>query len=645
MVRLVGPVVTGLALALASSAQAVQCKGSVVVGDIDSGVVERSIDGACIGDLIGSDRDWRSHGEFVSRVARDSRTWVRQRYLSAAERARLLSAAGRSRVGKTIDVRILAFGDFHGNLRPTGTRTVDGVLFDRGGAEYLSALVKQELAAHPNSILVHAGDLIGASPLLSALFHDEPTVEAMNEMGLVLNAVGNHEFDEGRDELLRMQFGSQTGGDGCHPIDGCTDGDGYDGASFDFLAANVVDDTSGKTLFPAYRVVDFDGVRVAFIGMTLKGTPSIVTPSGVAGLRFLDEAETVNALVPELRRAGVESIVVVVHEGGFASGGINACDEASGAIVDIVGRLDDAVDAVITGHTHQAYVCSMPNRNGREILVTAGSPFGRFLTDIRLTIDRRTRDVVATAATNAELLFERGAAATDPAITALIGKYDTFAAPLENRLIGSHTDTLSRSSNAAGESLLGDVIADAQLFATRDAGFGDAVVALMNPGGIRADFAFAQTGAEGDGNITYGEAFTVQPFGNSLVTMTLTGAQIETLLEQQFVGCSNGQPFDRVLQVSAGFTYTWNAVGPACDKIAPSSIMLDGVVVRADADYRVTVNSFLADGGDNFTVLREGLARTGGAQDVDALESYLSVFGTVDPAAYPQALERIGRQN
>lgn len=262
-----------------------------------------------------------------------------------------------------------------------------------------------------------------------------------------------------------------------------------------------------------------------------------------------------------------------------------------------------------------------------------------------MTIDRRTRDVVATAATNAELLFERGAAATDPAITALIGKYDTFAAPLENRLIGSHTDTLSRSSNAAGESLLGDVIADAQLFATRDAGFGDAVVALMNPGGIRADFAFAQTGAEGDGNITYGEAFTVQPFGNSLVTMTLTGAQIETLLEQQFVGCSNGQPFDRVLQVSAGFTYTWNAVGPACDKIAPSSIMLDGVVVRADADYRVTVNSFLADGGDNFTVLREGLARTGGAQDVDALESYLSVFGTVDPAAYPQALERIGRQN
>ncbi|MCB1956828.1 MAG: bifunctional metallophosphatase/5'-nucleotidase [Rhodocyclaceae bacterium] len=646
MKKRIAGLVAGLALGTSTLALAQTCPGTVTIGDTETRVADRLIDGACLSTLIQDGPDvWGNHGEFVSHVTRLSHRLLRAHEVSARDAARLVTAAARSDVGRTLSVRILTMGDFHGNLRSTGTRVVDGVTYDRGGAEYLSALVKTELGRHPHTAFVHAGDLIGASPLLSALFHDEPTIETMNEMGLMVNAVGNHEFDEGRDELLRMQYGWHLGGDGCHPVDGCADGDGFAGADFDFLAANVVDEASGETLFPAYRIMNFKGNKVAFIGMTLEGTPSIVTPTGVAGLRFLDEADTVNALIPKLRRKGVNSVVVVVHEGGFASGGINACEGVSGAIVDIVARLDDAVDAVITGHTHQAYICHLPNRAGREVLVTAGSPFGRFMTDIRLTIDTRSKDVVATDAVNTELLFAQGSAAKDPVITALIDKYDALASPLENRIIGSNADTLSRSVNAAGESLLGDVIADAQLHVTAGVGLGEAVVAFMNPGGIRADIGFAQTASEGDGNITYGEAFTVQPFGNSLVTLTVTGAQLETLLEQQFTGCTNNQPFDRILQVSHGFTYTWNAAGPACDKVDASSLAINGVAVDPAASYRITVNSFMADGGDNFAVLVEGTDRLGGAQDLDALEAYLKDFGTVDPASYPEAQARVLRLN
>lgn len=640
------PVAAAMLLGLSTQLFAAGCSGHLVFGDLDTGVADRAVGEACLSELIdATPNTWGNHGQFVSHVARTTLKREVRRTLNHRERARLVKAAAHSDIGKTLEVKIITMGDFHGNLRPTGTRTIDGATFDRGGAEYVSAVVKEKLTAYPNTAFVHAGDLIGASPLLSALFHDEPTIEAMNEMGLMVNAVGNHEFDEGREELLRMQYGNQLGGNGCHPTDGCQDGDDFGGADFQFLAANVVDTASGKTLFPAYKIMNFKGNKVAFIGMTLENTPAIVTPSGVAGLSFKDEADTVNALVPHLRRHGVKGIVVVVHEGGFATGGSNACEGVSGPIVDIVARLDDAVDAVITGHTHQAYICQLPNAAGRDILVTAGSPYGRFLTDITLTLDTKKKDVIATAAENTELLFEQGVAPKDAAITALIDKYDALAAPLENRVIGHNADVLSRTANAAGESVLGDVIADAQYNATRDAGFGDAVVAFMNPGGIRADIGYAQIGSEGDGNITYGEGFTVQPFGNSLVTMTLTGAQIETLLEQQFMGCTNNQPFNRIMQVSDGFSYTWDANGPACDKVNPASITLNGAPVDLSASYRVTVNSFLADGGDNFSVLAEGTDRLGGAQDVDALEAWFNTYGVVDPVTYPTALQRIQRLN
>jgi 5'-nucleotidase len=509
----------------------------------------------------------------------------------------------------TVDVQILAINDFHGNLEPpTGSSgRIDNI--NAGGVEYLATHINNLRATNPNTVVVSAGDMIGASPLISALFHDEPTIEAFNLIKLDFNAVGNHEFDEGATELLRMQNG------GCHPVDGCFGGDGFAGANFQFLAANVVRSDNGKNLLPAYKIRSFGGAKVAFIGMTLKGTPSIVTPSGIAGLNFKDEAETVNALVPELKKKGIETIVVIIHEGGLSTGGYNECPGISGPIVDIVNRTDDEVDLFITGHTHQAYNCVIDNR-----VVTSAASFGRLVTDIDLKLDRATGEATAIKANN--VIVTRNVA-KDGQLTALVDKYKDLSAPLANRVIGSIADTITRTANTAGESALGDVIADAQLAATADPAFGGAVVAFMNPGGIRADLSYPQSGTEGDGNVTYGEAFTVQPFGNSLVTMTLTGEQIDLLLEQQFNNPASGQ--NRILQVSKGFTYSWTASAPVGSKVDIASIKIDGKAIDPKGTYRVTVNSFLADGGDNFAVLTQGTNRLGGAQDVDALEAYFKV--------------------
>jgi len=530
---------------------------------------------------------------------------------------------------KDVDVQLLGLNDFHGHLESTTPGTIapdpSSPRVPAGGAEYLATHIRAKAAANRNTLVVSAGDLIGASPLLSALFHDEPTIEAMNKIGLDLNAVGNHEFDEGATELLRMQRG------GCHPVDGCLDGTGFSGAKFRFLAANVVRTDDGKTLFPPYAIRKFNGIKVGFIGMTLEGTPDIVSPSGVAGLDFRDEADTANKYARELRRKhGVRAIVVLLHEGGVQSapGGINDCNGISGNIVDIVGRTTKAVDLFVTGHTHSAYNCVIDGRP-----VSSASSFGRLLTDIDLKLDRKTRDVVGVSVNN-EIVTQNVFKADD--ITQLIERYTAIAAPLRDRVIGRVSADLTRANDDSGESTMGNLIADAQLAATSGADTGNAVAAFMNPGGVRSDMAA--------GDVTFGEAFTVQPFGNSLVTMTLTGAQLLEMLKQQW--CT--QDAARVLLPSAGVHYTYSAsaaaalVGQPCEGAANpvSGLTIGGTPVDPAASYRITVNSFLADGGDKFSVLRDGTDRLGGAVDTDALEAYLAPSLTGTPIA-PPALDRI----
>ena len=364
-----------------------------------------------------------------------------------------------------VDLRILAINDFHGYLRPPpgGITIADPedktkkITVPAGGAEHMATLVGQLREGHRNTIFVAAGDLIGASPFLSAMFHDEPTIEALSMMGLNISAVGNHEFDEGKDELLRMQNG------GCHPVDQCQGPHPFAGAKFRYLAASTFEKSSGKTVFPAYEIREFDGIPVAFIGLTLKGTPGLVSPVGVADLEFRDEAETVNALIPELKARGVEAIVVLIHEGGLPTGDYNECPGISGPIVDIVKKFDRAVDVVVTGHTHRAYVCEIDGR-----LVTSGDKYGTLVTAIDLKLDPVTRDVVSARADNN--IVRSATLAKDAEQTALIEAYDRLAAPIANRPAGSVTATLSRVPNTAGESPLGDIIADAQLAATSAGG-------------------------------------------------------------------------------------------------------------------------------------------------------------------------------
>jgi len=551
-----------------------------------------------------------------------------------------------------VSLKILAISDFHGHLESPGNFRDAGGAFTIpvGGIDFLAGYFSYVKSKNPNTAIVSAGDMIGASPLISALFRHESTIEAMNRAGLEINAVGNHEFNSGRDELQRMQNG------GCHPTDvnscqGSLVGTPvpFEGAKFKFLAANVIDEATGETFFPAYTIKEYEGVKVGFIGVTLKETPTIVTPSGIVGLRFDDEIRTINKAARELRTEGVKAIVALVHQGGSMpitqnASTINSCvgNLAGSPIERIVRGLSPVVNVVITGHTHQAYNCMLPNRRGRLIPVTGADSFGRVVTEIDMDI-RRRNGTVRRVAVNNVLMDRRNPAITPNAdIQQLVNNYKALAAPLANRVIGSITDTLSRTRSAAGENVMGNIIADAQLAATQAPELGGAQVAFMNPGGVRADMTFASSPAgEGNGNVTYGEAFTVQPFGNSLVVMNLTGAQIETLLEQQFTGCPNDlgatQPFNRILLPSAGFKYSWSASGGACDKVNPASITLNGVAVNPADTYRVTVNSFLAAGGDNFTVLTRGTGLLGGVQDLDALSAY---FGAHSPIA-PVALDRI----
>ena len=549
----------------------------------------------------------------------------------------------------SIDVKLIAFNDLHGNLEPpklsiTAPATGGGtVAVPAGGAAYLASAVASLKAKNANNAVVSAGDMIGASPLVSALFLDESTIEAVNAMKIDFNAVGNHEFDKGQTELLRMKNGGCAKNTALEP---CRVNKAFPGANFGFLAANTVK-TDGNTLFPATGMKSFtkDGatVKVAFIGMTLKGTPNIVTPAGVAGLSFKDEADTANALIPQLKAQGADAIVVVIHEGGTTTVGYNdkSCAGLSGDILPILNKLDTSVDVVISGHTHRSYVCDYGKTNpAKPFLLTSAGQYGTLLTDINLTIDTRTRKVTAKAADNVIVqgeAFTSGAttvALTDQypvfgknqEVAALISQYLAIAGPLVQRVVGSLTGTATRTLTPSKESALGNLIADAQLAATSPAGKGAAQIAFMNPGGVRADLAPAQ-----DGSVTYGQIFAVQPFGNSLVVKTMTGAQIKAVLEQQFNSGSNTPAAPKVLLPSRGLTYSYSASAPGGVRV--SNMALNGTAIDPAANYRVTMNSFLATGGDNFTVFNQGTDTLGGDQDVDALEAYIKANSPLAPPA------------
>ena len=529
-----------------------------------------------------------------------------------------------------VEVQILAINDFHGNLEPPQS-TIPGkdaagkdVFVPAGGAAYLAGALKQLRAGHPHTITVAAGDLIGGTPITSSLFLDEPSIVALNMAGLDLASVGNHEFDKGSAELVRMQRGGCAKHTSREP---CAVDKDFPGARFGYLAANV-QSGNGQTLFPATAVRDFGPIRIGFIGMTLKETGILVTPSGVAGLTFADEAATANALVPQLKAQGADAIVVLLHQGAFTKGHWSdpTCPGLSGDVLPILEQLDPAIEVVVSGHTHWAYRCDMPLPNGRTRLLTSAGRYGTMLADIRLTFDAasealRGKNAALTIVQGEPFTNSRGASPlvqafpvypADPEVKALVDRYVAAAKPQAERVVARLSAPLLNDEDQHRAKLLGQFVADAQLAWTRPKERGGAQMAFMNNGGVRADLT-----PDSGGNITFGQLFAVQPVGNGIVVQTLTGAQIKQLLEQGFA--KEGDP--TMMMPSAGVAYVYDLKRPAGQRIV--SLTFNGKPLDPNARYRVTTNSFLASGGDGFAILTEGTDRVDAGLDLDALEAFM----------------------
>jgi 2',3'-cyclic-nucleotide 2'-phosphodiesterase (5'-nucleotidase family) len=539
----------------------------------------------------------------------------------------LLGLGGGLAHAANVVVQILSFNDFHGNIQPPAGSdakmrvTEDPSQNDLGGSEYLSTTLSLLRQKAKHSITASAGDLIGGSPLLSGMFRDEPTVESMEALKLDVSSVGNHEFDEGLTELLRMQYG------GCHPEDGCYFPDNpYDGAQFPWLAANVLYSRSGKSVLPQTWIKRVGGVSIGFIGMTLAGTPTLVSQGGIQGLRFENEVMAANRAVMALRKQKVRAMVLLIHEGGVQTGTYNGCDGISGPIAELAKKLPADIDLIISGHTHRAYVCTLPDPNGKPRHVTSASAFGRAVTETWLTINPQTRDVVR-AKTRASNVMVLRTVAPDPALSAVIDKWSPLYQEKANEAVGTITDDINGSPGRDMPSSLGNLVADSMLAATAKPPY-NAEIALINQGGIRANLTWLP--ASGDlkaGRLTYADLYKVLPFGNTIVTITLTGEQIRAVLEQQY-DPTRSRP-QLILGVSAGFSFEYHSSGSQGNRV--QNLTVNGTPLDMAKDYQVTVGDYMAGGGDSFTVFKQGKNPMGGGIDLEVLKAYIKKNSPVSP--------------
>jgi 5'-nucleotidase len=509
-----------------------------------------------------------------------------------------------------VKAQILAINDFHGHLEPddlsistrTGTSHGKGYV-PAGGAAYLKAKINAARKANPASVVVSAGDLIGGSPMISGYYHDESTIEAMNQI-LDVATVGNHEFDEGTAELRRLVAG------GCHPVDGCQDETGFAGTKFDLLAANVIDKSTRQPILPAFTIKDVGGAKIGFIGTVTTDTPRLVNRNGVAEVSFKDEAATIRTLVPQVRAAGADAVVVLTHSGAAQTerSPVNGCRGIVGPAYQLAKALKGQVDAVVSAHTHQSYICDV-----KGVQLTSAASYGRLLTTVKLTIDPNAHRVTRISAANS-VVSHKLKPAKDVAAT--VARYHRLIAPIANRTVGRLSRAADRIPSKSGETVLGDLLADAQLRATAPKGKGGAQIALVAHGLIRTDLA--------KGRVTYGAVYASQPFGQRLVTMTLTGRQLDAALETQFCNPAAVHEDDRVpLAVSKGFRYSYDPHGRCGHLVRIRDFRLNGKKVTAAGKYRVTIIDLLAAGESGFTVLPKGTQRVIGVLDRDAAASYL----------------------
>jgi 5'-nucleotidase len=590
-------------------------------------------------------------------------------------------AAPKAAAGpKDVTVQLLAMNDFHGRITNTSGGdsqlltspgpdnaygTADDVSATVGGAANVATTVKSlqtsfdERTKGPHtSLFVGAGDLVSASPFESSVFKDEPTIEVLNAMGLDASSVGNHEFDRGTDELRRIS--AATDGQYTDDVTACegvtvgvtgcfgTDEHEFHGADFPYLAANVISNETNEPMLPPYQVFTTPAnQKIAMIGVVTRTTPTIVSPTGIGDVHFIDEAQAVNTWVPRLQAMGIQAIGVLVHEGGSVGNAMptttpayDGCTNLTGPIVDLNKRIDSAVDLIVSAHSHSAYNCLLADGKGAKRLVTQAGYYGRLITDIRLSLDRTSGDVDRTAtyrATNVPVTR----VAPDPAVQSIVDYWNTRAGVAGNVVVGSITRDITRAfggvdangkpvENRGGESSLGNLVAQAQLEAMQTAAYGNPVIAFMNPGGLRTDLTYAASqGGEAPGQVTYREVFNVQPFGNTVNAVTLSGAAIKNVLEQQFP--STARSSQLILGTSQGFSYSYNASAPAGQRVIAGSITLNGTPIDPAASYRVVANSFLIGGGDSFTAFKTGTDPVTGPVDADTAVAYFRAHSPVSP--------------
>ncbi len=522
--------------------------------------------------------------------------------------ALLLSGCASAPV-RPLEINLVALNDFHGNLEPSKyTYTPPGTTQPRtiqaGGIDVLKGALDTFRKDDPDLLFVAAGDLVGASPAASSMFADEPSIEALNRMGLVASSLGNHEFDQGPKELLRQQHG---GCDSPRPAKACRFSPDFKGAGFTYLASNVVDAQTGKNLVPGWRIVDVKGVKVGLIGAVLHDLGSVTIASSIKGLAINDEATSINAVLPAMRAQGAQVFVVLIHEGGFADQPYDKadCDTLHGPIVAITKKLDPAIRLVISGHSHTGYLCKVDGK-----VVTQADAYGHLLSRIKLTLDPATKAVQDIQVRN--VVMAPDAFTPDASLSAYLADVRAKSRAELAKPVARVQGPLSRKENASGESVLGGVIADAAVAATRDQG---AQIGFMNPGGIRKDLETGEGGV-----VSFGQAQAVLPFGNTLVVMDLTGAQLRRVLEQQWDRPAASSP--SILTVSSSLTYDWDATQPVGRRTA--NVKVDGKALDDDKVYRAVANNFLAEGGDNIPMFAKGTRRVEtGLRDLDALIAYL----------------------
>ncbi|MCZ2829534.1 bifunctional metallophosphatase/5'-nucleotidase [Modestobacter sp. VKM Ac-2986] len=610
--------------------------------------------------------------------------------LPAAASAEVAAAAAA--VVPDVPVQLMTFNDFHGRINQPGGNdgkatlpgadgaygTADDESIAVGGAASLAAHVARtreqfvtDGGSADGSLLIGLGDLVGASPFESAAVRDESTLEVMNALGVAVSVVGNHEFDRGTDELRRISGvtdgvstddvtaceGVEVGVTGCFTD---STGEPFAGTDFPYLAANVVDKGTREPILPPYAVVEAGGGRsIAFVGVVTDSTPTIVSPTGIADVDFLDEAESINRYVPELQAQGVEAIVALVHEGGDNTGedgaDPNGCDELTGSVVDINAATDAAVDLIVSAHSHQGYNCMLTDPAGQPRLVTQAEYYGRMITDVRLVLDGETGDVDRLCADYRAQSTYNVRDAEDAGIAGIVEHWTDLAAEEGDRVVGSATEAIARPGglvdtdndpstppvfrdDRTAESGLGNLVAQAQLESVQgDPAYGDPVIAFMNPGGLRADIEA--------GDVTYADLFNVQPFSNTVNTTTLTGADVRGVLEQQFQQVSPGAttgngPRNSTLRLgtSEGLSYRYDLSKPYGQRIDPTSITVLGQPLDLTAEYRVAANSFIIGGGDGFTAFtngdERGIGPVSGPVDVDSAVAY---FETNSPVPEPAA--------